>query len=61
MIANLSELDPFVEREVIEPFDQRYLNEEVAQFFETMCRQRKTCAAKSTGGSSSFRSRGWIG
>jgi len=32
MIANLGELDPFVEREVIEPFDQRYLNEEVAEF-----------------------------
>jgi 6-pyruvoyltetrahydropterin/6-carboxytetrahydropterin synthase len=32
MIANLGELDPFVEREVIEPFDQRYLNEEVPEF-----------------------------
>jgi 6-pyruvoyltetrahydropterin/6-carboxytetrahydropterin synthase len=32
MIANLGELDPFVAREVIEPFDQRYLNEEVAEF-----------------------------
>lgn len=32
MIANLGELDPFVVREVIEPFDQRYLNEEVAEF-----------------------------
>jgi 6-pyruvoyltetrahydropterin/6-carboxytetrahydropterin synthase len=32
MIANLGELDPFVQREVIEPFDQRYLNEEVAEF-----------------------------
>ncbi len=32
MIANLGELDPFVEREVIEPFDQKYLNEEVAEF-----------------------------
>ena len=29
MIANLGELDPFVEREVIEAFDQKYLNEEV--------------------------------
>lgn len=34
MIANLGELDPFVAREVIEPFDQRYLNEEVAEFQE---------------------------
>ena len=32
MIANLAELDPFVEREVIEAFDHKYLNEEVAQF-----------------------------
>jgi 6-pyruvoyltetrahydropterin/6-carboxytetrahydropterin synthase len=32
MIANLGELDPFVQCEVIEPFDQRYLNEEVAEF-----------------------------
>ena len=32
MIANLGELDPFVERAVIEPFDQRYLNEEIPEF-----------------------------
>jgi 6-pyruvoyltetrahydropterin/6-carboxytetrahydropterin synthase len=32
MIASLSELDPFVEREVIEAFDHKYLNEEVAEF-----------------------------
>src|ERR1700692_2737127 len=32
MIANLSELDAFVEREVIEPFDHTYLNEEIAEF-----------------------------
>lgn len=32
MVANLSELDPFVEREVIDAFDHRYLNEEVAEF-----------------------------
>ncbi len=32
MIANLGELDPFVEREVIEAFDHKYLNEEVAEF-----------------------------
>lgn len=32
MIANLGELDPFVEREVIEPFDHRYLNDEIAEF-----------------------------
>jgi 6-pyruvoyltetrahydropterin/6-carboxytetrahydropterin synthase len=45
MIANLGELDPFVEREVIEPFDQRYLNEEVPDFrdnvptTENLCRE----------------------
>jgi 6-pyruvoyltetrahydropterin/6-carboxytetrahydropterin synthase len=32
MIANLGELDPFVEREVVEVFDQKYLNEEVPEF-----------------------------
>jgi 6-pyruvoyltetrahydropterin/6-carboxytetrahydropterin synthase len=32
MIANLGELDPFVQREVIEAFDYKYLNEEVPAF-----------------------------
>jgi 6-pyruvoyltetrahydropterin/6-carboxytetrahydropterin synthase len=32
MIANLGELDPFVEREVLEAFDHKYLNEEIAEF-----------------------------
>ena len=32
MVANLGELDPFVEREVVEVFDCKYLNEEVAEF-----------------------------
>jgi 6-pyruvoyltetrahydropterin/6-carboxytetrahydropterin synthase len=32
MIANLADLDGFVEREVIEAFDHRSLNEEVAAF-----------------------------
>ncbi len=32
MIANLGELDPFVAREVVEAFDQKYLNEEVPEF-----------------------------
>lgn len=31
-IANLAELDPFVERQVLEAFDHKYLNEEVAEF-----------------------------
>lgn len=32
MIVNLTDLDGFVEREVIEPFDHRLLNEEVPVF-----------------------------
>jgi len=32
MIANLTDLDAFVEREVIEPFDHTYLNEDVPEF-----------------------------
>lgn len=32
MIANLADLDEFVQREVIEPFDHRSLNEEVDVF-----------------------------
>jgi 6-pyruvoyltetrahydropterin/6-carboxytetrahydropterin synthase len=45
MIANLAELDPFVEREVIEPFDHKYLNEDIAEFqslvptTENVCRE----------------------
>jgi 6-pyruvoyltetrahydropterin/6-carboxytetrahydropterin synthase len=45
MIANLGELDPFVEREVIEAFDQKYLNEEIPEFndlvptTENLCRE----------------------
>ncbi len=32
MIANLGLLDPFVQDHVIEAFDQKYLNEQVAEF-----------------------------
>jgi 6-pyruvoyltetrahydropterin/6-carboxytetrahydropterin synthase len=32
MIANLADLDTFVEREVLEPFDHKSLNEDVAAF-----------------------------
>ncbi len=45
MIANLGDLDPFVRREVIEAFDQKYLNEEVQEFqdvvptTENLCRE----------------------
>jgi 6-pyruvoyltetrahydropterin/6-carboxytetrahydropterin synthase len=34
MIANLGDLDPFVRSEVIEPFDCKNLNEQVAEFRE---------------------------
>ncbi len=45
MIANLGELDPFVEREVVEAFDHKYLNKDVAEFekqvptTENLCRE----------------------
>jgi 6-pyruvoyltetrahydropterin/6-carboxytetrahydropterin synthase len=45
MIANLSELDPFVESEVIEAFDHKFLNEEIPEFqncvptTENVCRE----------------------
>jgi 6-pyruvoyltetrahydropterin/6-carboxytetrahydropterin synthase len=45
MIANLGELDPFVEREVVEAFDHKYLNEEIPEFrdcvptTENLCRE----------------------
>ena len=45
MVANLGELDPFVEREVVEAFDHKYLNEEVPEFgdgvptTENVCRE----------------------
>lgn len=45
MVANLAELDAFVRREVLEPFDHKYLNEEVAEFravvptTENLCRE----------------------
>jgi 6-pyruvoyltetrahydropterin/6-carboxytetrahydropterin synthase len=45
MIANLADLDSFVEREVIEPFDHKSLNEDVAAFranvptTENICRE----------------------
>jgi 6-pyruvoyltetrahydropterin/6-carboxytetrahydropterin synthase len=45
MVANLGELDPFVERQILEPFDQKYLNEQVDEFranvptTENLCRE----------------------
>ena len=45
MIANLGDLDPFVQREVIEAFDYKYLNEDVPELqtvvptTENVCRE----------------------
>ncbi|HXA79151.1 MAG TPA: 6-carboxytetrahydropterin synthase [Candidatus Acidoferrales bacterium] len=45
MVANLGDLDPFVERKVVEAFDHKYLNEEVPEFgkdvptAENICRE----------------------
>ena len=43
MIANLAALDPFVQKEVIEPFDQKFLNEEVAEFREQVATTENVC------------------
>lgn len=43
MIVNLADLDGFVEREVIEAFDHRSLNEEVAAFCEKVPTTENVC------------------
>ena len=43
MIANLGELDPFVQRAVIEPFDRKYLNEEVPDFRDKVPTTENVC------------------
>jgi 6-pyruvoyltetrahydropterin/6-carboxytetrahydropterin synthase len=43
MIANLSDLDAFVQRKVIEPFDHKYLNEEVPEFRERVPTTENLC------------------
>lgn len=43
MIANLADLDGFVEKEVIEPFDRKLLNEEVAVFRESVPTTENLC------------------
>jgi 6-pyruvoyltetrahydropterin/6-carboxytetrahydropterin synthase len=43
MIANLADLDAFVESEVIEPFDHKYLNEEIAEFRGTVATTENIC------------------
>ena len=43
MITNLADLDAFVEREVIEPFDHRSLQDEVAAFREAVPTTENLC------------------
>lgn len=43
MIANLAELDPFVEREVVEAFDHKYINEEVPVFRDIVPTTENVC------------------
>ena len=43
MIANLADLDSFVEREVLEPFDHKSLNDDVAAFRGTVPTTENLC------------------
>ena len=43
MIANLTDLDAFVDRAVLEPFDHTYLNEEVVEFREHVPTTENLC------------------
>ena len=43
MIAKLEDLDAFVDREVIEPFDHKYLNEEVPAFRDAIPTTENLC------------------
>ena len=43
MITNLGDLDPFVQREVIEAFDYKYLNEDVPEFQTTVPTTENVC------------------
>jgi 6-pyruvoyltetrahydropterin/6-carboxytetrahydropterin synthase len=43
MVANLGELDPFVQSEVVEVFDHKYLNKEVAEFAESVPTAENIC------------------
>jgi 6-pyruvoyltetrahydropterin/6-carboxytetrahydropterin synthase len=43
MIANPAELDAFVEREVIAPFEYKYLNEDVSEFRGTVPTAENIC------------------
>ncbi len=43
MIANLTDLDAFVQREVLDVFDHKYLNEEIPAFFERVPTSENLC------------------
>jgi 6-pyruvoyltetrahydropterin/6-carboxytetrahydropterin synthase len=43
MVANLADLDAFVQREVLEPFDHKNLNEEIAAFRERVPTTENLC------------------
>ena len=43
MIVNLAELDPFVEERVVEAFDSKYLNEEIAEFRKVVPTTENIC------------------
>ncbi len=43
MVAQLNDLDRFVEKEVLEPFDHRYLNEEVEAFGKRVPTSENLC------------------
>ncbi len=43
MIANLSELDPYVQREVLDAFDHAYLNEQIPVFANVVPTTENVC------------------
>ena len=43
MIANLADFDAFVESEIIEPFDHKYLNEEITEFRKNVPTTENIC------------------
>ena len=43
MVANLADLDAFVEREVVEVFDHKYLNEQIAEFHDQVPTTENLC------------------
>jgi 6-pyruvoyltetrahydropterin/6-carboxytetrahydropterin synthase len=43
MVANLADLDAFVQRDVLEPFDHKNLNEEIAAFRERVPTTENVC------------------